>query len=456
MPSTQKKAVVVGLGISGIAAARFLKKRRFDVTISDRARPGEREPFVRSARAMKVALELGGHRSDTFAAADLVVVSPGVPLSLEALEAARRRSIPVIGEMELAAADIGEPVVAVTGTNGKTTTTTLIGDMLRRSGIETFVGGNIGDPLTDYINRGRPARRVVLEVSSFQLDTIHSFRPDVAVLLNVSPDHLDRYADMAAYVRSKARIFENQTATDTAVLNGSDSLVRAIGDGLAARRLFFTGRRTGEAGCDAHEDRLLVRPAPPQAASDTLYRLNPADPGMQHNRENLAAACLAALSAGATPAGIQQAIDAFSGLAHRMEHVATIQGVRYYNDSKATNPGAVIHALQNTAGSVLLIMGGRDKNADFTALRDGAFTHVKAVWTLGEAADMLYRLLRPVCPVERTTGVAAAVAAAHAAARPGDTVLFSPGCASFDQYRDYRERGRDFRRCVHRLKEPTS
>jgi UDP-N-acetylmuramoylalanine--D-glutamate ligase len=443
----RKRILVVGLARTGIAAARFLHHRGAIVRATDQADEGRLGPALAELRAMGIALELGGHDEDSFARADLIVLSPGVPHTLPVLQAARGRGIPVLGETELAARFIGQPIVAVTGTNGKTTTTELVGAMLAASGRQVFVGGNIGRPLIGYVDAGMHAETVVAEISSFQLDTIETFRPAVGVLLNITADHLDRYPDFAAYAAAKMRLFANQGPEDVAVLNAGDPVIAAHIEAVRSRKLLFNRADPGAAA--ALKDGTLILSLPgrePVALDLTRWRLRGA-----HNAENAAAAALAALAAGARPAGIQAALDAFTPAAHRLETIAVVRGVEYVNDSKATNVDAVRRALECFAAPVVLIMGGVDKGGDFGRLRDPVRRRARGLVLLGGSRDALRAALGGLVPTQEAAGMQEAVTAAQAMAAPGDAVLLAPGCASFDLYANYQERGEDFRRAVLEL-----
>ncbi|UCF94945.1 MAG: UDP-N-acetylmuramoyl-L-alanine--D-glutamate ligase [Desulfobacterales bacterium] len=455
-----KKILVVGLGRTGVATARFLKKRGAAVRVTDWAPEEQLRGPAQLMRGLGIPMELGHQRDATFEEADLIVLSPGVSHVLAPLNRARARGVPVLGEVELASRFIREPIVAITGTNGKTTTTELLGRMLQRSGRQVFVGGNIGNPLIGYVDHGPAADIVVAEISSFQLDTIATFRPQVAVLLNISADHLDRYPDYDAYVRSKWRIFENQQPEDTAVINGSDPALRPGPAPIRSRRLYFNSSAQDQDGAIASGQRILFRlkgplPQGRQARTPRPALRMPAFldlskfslPGA-HNRENACAASLAALAAGGTPEGIQAALDQFRGLSHRLEHVATIDAVQYFDDSKATNVDAVVRALECFAGPIILIMGGREKSTSFGALKQSVRQRTKALIVMGEAAAHIKTVLGELTPTHTAVSMADAVAQARQAAAPGDIVLLSPGCASFDMYRDYAARGDDFRRQV--------
>jgi UDP-N-acetylmuramoylalanine--D-glutamate ligase len=445
-----RRVVVVGMGRSGRAAVRFLARRGARVAAADARPPAALADVVDELAARDIPLVTGPHPPELFDGADLVVLSPGVPHTLPPLEDARGRGVPVIGELELAARFLSAPIAAVTGTNGKTTVTTLLGEMLRASGRSVFVGGNIGAPLIAQADEGTPRDRLVVEASSFQLDTIDRFHPDVAVLLNISDDHLDRYPDFDAYVRSKGRMFRNMGPADAGVINAGDPHVRAAASGARCRRLEFRRGARGPGRAVRDEGRMHLD------AGDRGMTLELANwtPAGAHNLENLAAAALAALAAGATPAGIQAAVDAFRGLPHRLETVAEIAGVRYVDDSKGTNVDAVARALSAFDAPLVLIMGGRGKGGGYAALRAPVARRVRRLIVTGESAAEVADSLGPACAggVAEAADLAAAVRLAAGSARPGDVVLLSPGGSSFDAYESYGERGADFRRAVEALR----
>ncbi len=445
-----KAIVIVGAGKTGMALARFFSARGARVTVSDRAPLAALGDLRRELRDLGAALEAGGHGADTLVRADLVVLSPGVPHDLPVLNAARRRGVPVVGEVELAAGFIHAPVVAVTGTNGKTTTVTLIGEMLKASGRDVWVGGNIGRPLIEYVHRREARERLVLELSSFQLDTIERFRSQVAVLLNVAADHLDRYDSLADYAAAKARIFENQFADDTAVVNAGDERAMAAAVGGRGRLLTYMpgawDRLPSEQGAVIEGSTLVIRTA--ETGGEVRLDLSALALRGAHNRENAAAAALAALAAGAHPDGIRRALADFEGLPHRLQSAGVRGGVEYVNDSKATNVDAVLRALEAFDRRVVLIMGGRYKGDDFGLLREPLARRARALIVMGEAAGRILEKLDGVVATRRAADMRAAVSLARELARPGDVVLLAPGCASFDAYRDYRQRGEDFLRKV--------
>lgn len=452
MNYSNKRIVVVGLGRSGVSTARFLTHRGARVTVTDRKGQDALADRVAALDGLDLTLRLGGHDPRDFETADLVVLSPGVPHIQPVLEPAWANGTPVIGEMELAAGSITEPIIAVTGTNGKTTTTELLGQMLKNSGKKVFVGGNIGTPLTDYADglHGK-ADVVVAETSSFQLDTMVDFRPATAVMLNITDDHLDRYASFRAYAESKWRIFENQQPTDAAIFNTLDATVTAMLEKHPpkARRQMFSDQAVAN-GAQILKDKILLFAGGQPAGT---YALDQAGLMGPHNRENIAAACLAARDQGATDAGIQQAIDTFKGLAHRLEPVRTVRGIRFINDSKATNVDAVKRALECFDHPVVLIMGGLNKKGDFSQLKSLVRRRVKTLVAMGQAKDEIITALAgdPGHVIEADS-MEEAVQKAFDAALAGDTVLLSPACASFDMFASYAERGDRFRHIVERMR----
>jgi UDP-N-acetylmuramoylalanine--D-glutamate ligase len=447
-----KKVLVVGLARTGLAVVRFLKDRGAQVAATDLKKKDELGLCALGGLTTGIPLDLGAHKIESFTDSDLIVVSPGVPHGITPLEAARRAGIPVIGEVELASRYIEEPIVAITGTNGKTTTASIVGEMLNASGRSVFVGGNIGAPLIDYLNSGTHADVIVAEISSFQLDTTESFRPRVGVLLNITEDHLDRYKDFGHYARSKGRLFKNQEGTDVAVLNGTDPAVCKLESGISGQRLYFnidTYSRVSETrhGVMIHGNEMTCSLPGTPTVTLSLARFGLKG---EHNLENAAAASLAALVSGADRAGIQMALDTYRGLRHRLEHVGNVDGVQYYNDSKATNVDAVKRCLESFNPPVILIMGGRDKGGAYTFLKELVTKRVKRLIAIGEAREKILNTLGGVTRCEETRTLEEAVHLAHQAAAPGDVVLLSPGCSSFDMFTDYAERGRAFVKAVEK------
>ena len=435
-----RRVLVVGLARSGLAAAEFLLKQGARVVATDRLPEEKLDPRIKALVGLGAVLELGGHRGKNFLEADLIVVSPGVPATLPLIEKAVAAGVPVVGEMELASWFVEVPMVAVTGTNGKTTTTRLIGELLRAGEKRVFVGGNIGNPLVGLLLGGERVDAAVVEVSSFQLETVRTFHPQVAVHLNLTPDHLDRHGDLAAYAALKARLFACQEPTDTAVLNADDPAV--AGMKTKARRLMFSRQGPVENGAFIDRDRIRVLADGRELAALGLKRLSL--PG-RHNQENMMAGLLSVVGLGLPLSGaVLEAAARFQGLPHRLEFVGRVGGVRFFDDSKATNVGAVVQALEAFEEPIVLIAGGQDKGADFESLRPVTAGRVKKLILIGQAREKMSRALGDVVETVQAADMAEAVSLARQAARPGEVVLLAPACASFDMFDDYAHRGRVF------------
>jgi len=390
----------------------------------------------------------GGHRAEDFSGADLIIISPGVPTGLDLVERARARGVPVWGEVELAYRLTEARFLGITGTNGKSTTTSLLGTMLEAAGFPVVVAGNIGTALCEVVPTLGPSHWVVAELSSFQLETIVTFRPRVAALLNLAPDHLDRYATLEDYYAAKARIFLNQTPEDCAVLNADDPATLELARGLRAQPRLFSRLRTVGDGAFVRDGRLVVRR---EGRTEAVCGVDEMRIRGVHNLENGLAAAAAASAVGAAAADIAAALRRYPGLPHRLELVAEVGGVRYVNDSKGTNVGAVVKSLAGYDDGVILIAGGKDKGGDFAPLRPLVATRVKTLLLLGQARDAIRDQLADACPMEEAPTLEAAVARAAEIAAPGDTVLLSPACASFDMFRDFEHRGEVFRQAVRDL-----
>lgn len=444
-----KKILIVGFGKSGRSAAEWLRLKGAEITISDRKSLSDLpRDQVLQMRELGIEFETGEHRPETFIQADLIVISPGVPLDIESLRAAREKGIPVMGEMQLALEHIDCPVIAVTGTNGKSTVTSLVGDMIAKSGAQVFVGGNIGTPLTDYLLERRPADYVVIEVSSFQLDIMDAFSPDIAIVLNITPDHLDRYETFDDYARAKLKIIAGQKEDQFAILNDDDESLSGIEPGGKGQVLRY-GLEPGKNRQACIEGERLIAHLPGQEpCSFDLHRFSL--PG-SHNRGNLMAGVLAGLVLKLDRDGLQQTINEFKGLPHRLEWVRRIDGVDFYNDSKATNIDAALRAIRSFDRPVVLIAGGRHKGAGYYPLAQGARGLVKKAVLLGEAGKLLAESFSGVIPCALAGDMQEAVALAAAAAGPGDAVLLAPACSSFDMFRDYVHRGEVFKCIVERL-----
>jgi UDP-N-acetylmuramoylalanine--D-glutamate ligase len=452
-----KRALVVGLGKSGVASALFLKAQGARVTVSDTKSGDELRNEIPVLLDHGITVETGGHGERTFRGQDLIVVSPGVPVDAPPLVQARALGETVIGEIELAAQFLPGPIVAITGSNGKTTTTTLAGEIMTAAGFPALVGGNIGTPAISLAERAKPETVIVLEVSSFQLETIQKFRPKVAVVLNVTPDHLDRHRTFDVYTDAKARIFENQQASDFAVLNADDPTCVAIAARTKAQVFWFSRQKEVEQGAWVRDGNIVFRDgrAEPKAQQREILQVSEISLKGAHNLENVLAAVCAGALMGCAAEKIRQAVRDFKAVEHRLEFVATIRGVDYYNDSKATNVDATIKALESFPANIHLILGGKDKGSDYTVLNDLLRQRVKRVYTIGAAAAKIESQLVSAkggnVEVVHAETLENAVRKASAAAQPGDVVLLAPACASFDQFKSYEHRGRLFKEIVRGL-----
>jgi UDP-N-acetylmuramoylalanine--D-glutamate ligase len=460
-----KRVLVVGLARTGVATALFCASRGAVVTATESLPESEISEIAATLRAAGCALELGGHREETFLSQNLIIPSPGVPANHPHLEAARAASIPVWSEIELAWRFLRGKLIAITGSNGKTTTTSLVGHIFESAGMPTIVAGNIGTPLISRVSETSDATITVAEVSSFQLELVDQFRPDIALLLNVTPDHLDRHPSLEAYARAKARIFENQTESDVAILNADDAGAAQLAPSRprvywfsrakrVASGIFLRGDHNGDnnsgRNSENKNDHLVFR----RDGAETIL-LRRSDIGLrgEHNVENVMAAAAAAFLAGVSPQVIAGAVRSFAAVEHRLEFVAEINGVSYYNDSKATNVDAALKALDAFPGNLLVILGGKDKGGDFTLLRDLLRKHAKRVLLIGAATDKIVSQIEGAVPIESVGTMDRAVSLAAELAQPGDTVLLAPACASFDQFQNYEHRGRVFKQCVLQIKE---
>lgn len=445
-----RRVLVVGLGLSGVAAAELLRSRGASVAATDRRTREELAPEAIALEAHGVTLHLGSHPVSLLSGVDLVVASPGVRIDAPILAEAKKRGVSVWGELELGFREIRGTVAAVTGTKGKSTTSSLLAAMLRASGKDVHLAGNIGAPLVRETAGSSENTFFVLEVSSFQLETIVSFRPKVAVLLDVTPDHLDWHPDFTAYVSAKKRIFENQRAGDSAVIFGGNRLTVSMAEKAKSQRWYFDLDCLPALSPHLHLDGPFIVKHE-NGATTTLASLEEFQLVGRHNRLNAMAASAAAALLGVSGDEIEDAIAHFQGLPHALEQVAVLNGVRFYNDSKATNVQAVRAALESFDGGILLILGGRFKGGEFRDLRDLVTRKVKRVFAIGESREMVREALEGTAPVEIASDLEAAVESAHRSASPGDVILLSPAGSSFDMFRDYRERGERFRAAVQRL-----
>jgi UDP-N-acetylmuramoylalanine--D-glutamate ligase len=440
----RQRVVVVGAGRTGVGLANYFAARGAAVVLSDR-RPATALEALTTLAGADVRLDLGGHTAELFYSADLIALSPGVPPEIPEVAGAAVRGVPVRGEIEVAWRELPQPLVAITGTNGKSTVTTVMGEVFRAWGKRTFVGGNLGTPLIEAV--GTPWEWLVVELSSFQLETIDRFRPRWAVLLNITEDHLDRYQDMASYQAAKARLFENQTADDWALLNADDPQVLAAAAGTPARRVLFSGSRLLGEGMSLDKGALVWR----WAGREERFQAEALRIGGQHNLENVMAALVPPLVEGCPPAVAWAAATAFAGLPHRMELVATIDGVRWYDDSKGTNVGSVVKSLAGLQAPVTLIAGGKDKHGDLMPLCAPIAAKVRQLILIGEAALRMAAAFHDLTVVQHADSLPAAVDLAARVTPAGGTVLLSPGCSSFDMFKSYEERGRVFAEAVRAL-----
>jgi len=442
-----KRVVVVGAARSGIAAAHLLTRRGAQVTLSD-LRPSL--PESRELETAGITLELGGHALPTFTGADLIVMSPGVPARQPVIDAARAAGATIIGELELASRWLAGRIVAITGTKGKSTTTTLTGRMLAAGGLDVLVGGNIGDALSGQVEASTASTIHVIEASSFQLESIDTFHPWVAVLLNFSPDHLDRHASVEEYAAAKGRIFENQVESDWVVLNADDPASLEIARTVRAQRLMVSmGAELGDGICI--EDGHIVRRS--QGGSVPLVPLTSVQLLGRHLLTDVMAAAAVAHLAGVTPAAMTAAVEGFTGLEHALEPVTQIAGVQFVNDSKATNIEAAHRAIESFGDGLVVILGGRFKGGDFADLADPLAARAATVVSIGESRERIAAALRSRVDVHEAADLRSAVRQAFALAAPGGTVLLAPACASFDMFRDYAERGRVFKQEARKLEE---
>jgi len=445
----KSKALVVGLGISGLWTARWLAGQGAEVIVTEMKRELELDPdILRELLELGVRLEVGGHKKETFLNVDTIILSPGVPHDMALIKSASEKGIPVVGELELASRFIDTPIIAVTGTNGKTTVTTLLGLMLENAGFNVFVGGNIGTPLIAYAAGEQKADYLVLEVSSFQLDTIHTFSPYISIILNISPDHLDRYPDYEAYIQSKLRLYENQSDGQYLILNHDDQRLSSVSLSSGVSILFYGSEKMEglHAFLEGGKISAGLNGSTRQSFSLDAFAL----PG-SHNRENLLGAVLAGMALEIDATMIQKTINQFRGLPHRLEYVGEVNGVLFYNDSKATNVNAAVRAITSFDRSLILIAGGRHKGADYAPLITAGRGRVKGAVFLGEAKGLLAESFRDEIPFSVAEKMEDAVTKAFSMARNGDVVLLSPACSSFDMFSDYPHRGRVFREAIEGL-----
>jgi UDP-N-acetylmuramoylalanine--D-glutamate ligase len=442
-----KRVLVVGLARTGEVVSLFASGYGAIVTATDEKPESELAPTAEKLRAAGVKLELGGHTPELFLEKDLIVVSPGVPTNLPSLAKARAAGIPVWSEIELAWRFLRGKLVAITGSNGKTTTTALVAHILKTSGIPTLVGGNIGTPLLALVESSTDSSVTVAEVSSFQLETIEAFRPEIGVLLNLTPDHLDRHASFEEYAAAKMRLFENQLDRDCAVLNADDPEVTKR---MPAKQqvFWFSRQKRVAAGAFLRDGQIFFRH---DGEEVPLGRRDQIPLRGEHNVENVLAACAAAYLAGAEPAAIASGVKTFRGVEHRLEFVAEIGGVEFFNDSKATNVDAALKAIEAFPGPLIVILGGKDKGSPYTPLIEPLKQRARTAILIGAAAGKIAEDFADAVPYVHAETLDRAVQLAASAAQTGDTVLLAPACSSFDQFENYEQRGRVFKDLVRSL-----
>lgn len=437
-----QKVLVVGLGASGRAAVRFFAKRGAEVWVTDSNSPEKLTSVMEELKPLIAQSYLGGHPAAAFAGPDIIVPSPGAPWNMPQLAAAREAGVRIAGELDFAADELRGRVIGVTGSNGKTTTVSLIGHILETAGMKTVVAGNIGRPLLEIVEGSEDDQWSVLELSSFQLEAMETFRCNIVAILNITPDHLDRHGDFDSYTAAKARILATQTADDVVVLNREDPTVAGLAPQCQGKIEWFQRSGRSDDGASADAETIWFRGRNVGSAKLPI-------PGA-HNLENALAAAAVCALAGAPDNAIAEGLASFVAVEHRLEHVASVGGVDYYNDSKATNVDATRKAIESFESGVWLILGGRDKQGDFDSLAPALSGRVKRILLIGEAAKTIESQL-PELPLLHCFDLEQAVSHAARRAEAGDTVLLSPACASFDQFDNYGHRGREFKRLVEAL-----
>jgi len=443
-----KKILVVGLGKTGEALCEFLLTRQARIRVSDKKTTGDLGEQIKTWTQRGIQIETGGHRIESFLASDLIVLSPGVPY-LEELEQAARRNIPILSEIELASKYLRGQIVGITGSNGKSTTASLTHQILAGGGLKSYLAGNIGTPLISFVDHSQDDHIYVTELSSFQLKFTHDFKPDISVFLNITQDHLDWHGGFEDYFRSKQKLIFSQNEKDIAILNRDDPMIWKISQDIRARVYGFSRMHTVNPGCylkdswfvfsDGREKKFISAPEIPL--------LGP------HNQENTMSAALVGHILGINIQSIRSAVKHFKPLEHRLEKVITLDGIEFYNDSKATNVDAALKAIQSFDKSLILILGGRDKESDFTPLRESVKQHVKLLILIGEAKDKIKQSLQGTAPTVDVSSMAEAVSQAYSSARRGDVVLLAPACTSFDMFESFEHRGTSYKKEIFSLRE---
>jgi UDP-N-acetylmuramoylalanine--D-glutamate ligase len=443
-----KKIAVLGLARSGIAAAKLAAKMGAKIILSDSKTKVELGDKLKEIKNKNIEIETGGHSEKILKGTDLIILSPGIEPDIPVLKKATLKGIPVLSEVEIAWQLLKTPLIAITGTNGKTTTTTLIGEIIKNSGREVQVAGNIGTPLTSIVGKISSRGIVVAEISSFQLETIDKFKPWISLILNITPDHLDRYPNMNEYIKAKERVFENQDAENFLILNADDPLASSMAGKAKCRVVFFSRRKKLKQGIFVKDNNIisLLDDKPQFSCPVDSIKL----PG-PHNLENVLAAVAAALLSGVVHKAIKKTISSFNGVEHRLELIGEIEGVKFFNDSKATNVDSTLKALESFQQPIILIAGGRDKGSPYLPLKDLVAQKVKALVLLGEAAGKIKRELENYSRVYMVRDLKDAVQTSARLAVKGDIVLLSPACSSYDMFKNYEQRGREFKKFVREI-----
>ncbi len=454
-----KRVLIVGFGKSGVATAKYMSKQGAKITVTDMKQKSELADSVQACADLKIEYELGKHNSKTFQTAELIVVSPGIPLNIKVLDEAREKNIPITGELELAINALKEPLITITGTNGKTTTTMLIGEMFKADNKTVYVGGNIGQPLLDYVTEGLKCDAVIAEISSFQIDLLEKCTPATAVFTNLEEDHLDRYSDMSTYVSSKKKLLNFCDKNSYVVLNHDDPNIKDFSNDNQGKLIWFTKKNPIQIGGPFAENfsgayynstsrQIIAKVLGREETYDlTQFRLLG-----DHNKENLLGAICAARAMGINPKAIQTVINTFKGVPHRLEFIRKKDGVYFFNDSKGTNVMSVKRSLASFVNNpIILIAGGRDKNGDFTVLGDLVKKRCKTIILLGEAKEKINRAVGDLAETYLVGTFEEAVLLAYQKSRSGDIILLSPGCSSYDMFRNFEERGDYFRKLVTQL-----
>jgi UDP-N-acetylmuramoylalanine--D-glutamate ligase len=444
-----RKISVLGMARSGIAVAQLLSRKGAEVFVSELKPEKELENQIAQLKTLYIDFEVGAHTDKILEDKDFIVISPGIPPDIPILKKAEDLGIPIFSEIEIAFWLSQSTIVAITGSNGKTTTTYLVGEILRQDQKECRVAGNVGVPFSSVVEEVSERGIIVLEVSSFQLEKVEEFRPKVATILNITPDHLDRYPDLKSYQEAKLRLFENQTEEDFAVLNADDPISPSFSSYAQARKIYFSTKKDVEEGVSVRGENLVLKNKNGEMEIISIKDIAIKGP---HNLSNAAAACAMAFALEIDTSSMARALKEFKGVEHRLEYVATIDSIRFINDSKATNVDSVWYALQSIDEPIILIAGGKDKGGDFTKLRELVKSKVKKLILIGQAKEKIKKALGDLVDTVEAETLEQAIKLGFEKGQPGDTVLLSPACASFDMFKDFEDRGKKFKLAVHTLR----